>query len=146
MDRVLKTQARDVREQLRRILESDGFIASARNRHFLEYVVEETLAGRADRIKAYSVATAVFGRGPDFNPDLDSIVRIRGGAAAAGARPLLSDGGRQRRAQDCNSEGDLRARIWAGQFKPATHSNIAFSLNHPTFFPKSWVGDLRHAF
>ena len=58
---------------------SNGFIASARNRHFLEYVVEETLAGRADRIKAYSVATAVFGRGPDFNPDLDSIVRIEAG-------------------------------------------------------------------
>ncbi len=71
--------ASDVREQLRRILASDGFVASARNRRFLEYVVEETLAGRADRIKAYSIATSVFGRGPDFNPDLDSIVRIEAG-------------------------------------------------------------------
>ena len=39
-------------------------------------MVEETLGGRADRIKAYSVATRVFGRGDDFDPVLDSIVRI----------------------------------------------------------------------
>ena len=71
--------ASDVREQLRSMLASDGFSASARNRRFLEYVVEETLAGRADRIKAYNIATSVFGRGPDFNPDLDSIVRIEAG-------------------------------------------------------------------
>ena len=78
-DKVANVGARDVREQLQRILSSDGFVASARNRRFLEYVVEETLAGRADRIKAYSIATSVFGRGPDFNPDLDSIVRIEAG-------------------------------------------------------------------
>src|SRR5512144_2970780 len=71
--------AREVQDQLRRILASDGFHASARNRRFLEYVVEETLAGRADRIKAYNIATSVFGRGADFDPDLDSIVRIEAG-------------------------------------------------------------------
>ncbi len=43
--------ADDVRQQLKRILGSPGFDASARNRRFLEYIVEETLAGRADRLK-----------------------------------------------------------------------------------------------
>jgi hypothetical protein len=68
-----------VRAELERILASEAFDASARNRQFLRYVVEETLSGRADRIKAYAIATAVFGREADFDPQVDSIVRIEAG-------------------------------------------------------------------
>lgn len=68
-----------IREQLKRILASPGFDASDRNRRFLEYVVEETLEGRADRIKAYSIATSVFGRNDSFDPQQDAIVRIEAG-------------------------------------------------------------------
>ncbi len=63
-----------IRSELQRILSSPEFDASDRNRRFLEYVVEETLAGRDDRIKAYSIATSVFGRGENFDPQQDAIV------------------------------------------------------------------------
>jgi hypothetical protein len=46
---------------------------------FLAYVVEESLAGRADRIKAYSIATTVFGRDASFDPQSDPIVRVEAG-------------------------------------------------------------------
>jgi adenylate cyclase len=62
--------------QLERILTSNAFDASARNRAFLRYVVNETLAGRADRIKGYTVAQEVFQRDADFDPQLDPVVRI----------------------------------------------------------------------
>jgi TolB-like protein len=65
-----------VRSALAGILSSEGFSASARNRKLLEYVVGETLAGRADRIKAYTLATVVFERGADFDPQLDPVVRL----------------------------------------------------------------------
>ncbi len=68
-----------IRLELRRILASADFEASERNRHFLVYVVEETLSGRADRIKAYTIATSVFGRDASFDPQVDSIVRIEAG-------------------------------------------------------------------
>jgi adenylate cyclase len=68
-----------VRAQLARVLQSTQFDASARNRKFLSYVVEETLAGRGERIKGYSIATSVFGRDENFDPQLDSIVRIEAG-------------------------------------------------------------------
>jgi adenylate cyclase len=61
---------------LRRILNSPHFDTSDRNRRFLEYVVEETLAGRHDRIKAYTIATVVFGRDDGFDPTLDPVVRM----------------------------------------------------------------------
>lgn len=65
-----------IRAELGRILTSPQFDTSERNRRFLEYVVEETLAGRADRIKAYNVATIVFGRDDSFDPQLDPVVRM----------------------------------------------------------------------
>lgn len=39
-------------------------------------MVEETLAGRSDRIKSYTVAVDVFGRGDGFDATTDPIVRI----------------------------------------------------------------------
>ena len=55
------------------------------------FVVEQALAGRAGRIKAYTIATEVFGRDPKFDPQLDSIVRIEAGRSAVD-RALLPDG------------------------------------------------------
>ena len=65
-----------VRAHLARMLRAEKFEASERNRRFLNYVVEEALAGRANRIKAYSIATVALGRGDDFDPQIDPIVRI----------------------------------------------------------------------
>ncbi len=82
-----------VRAELSRILASPHFDASERNRHFLTHVVEETLAGRTDRIKAYAIATEVFGRDPKFDPQLDSIVRIEAGRLRRSLeRYYLTDG------------------------------------------------------
>lgn len=94
-----------VRAELQRILKSPHFDASERNRRFLEHVVEEALAGRAERIKAYVIATTVFGRDESFDPQLDSIVRIEAGRLrrsleryylTAGQHPGASQGSRVR--------------------------------------------------
>jgi adenylate cyclase len=65
-----------IRAQLGHVLASRAFDASRRNRDFLRFVVEESLAGRADRIKAYTIATSVLGRDEAFDPQSDPIVRI----------------------------------------------------------------------
>jgi TolB-like protein len=66
----------EVREQLRQMLGCSEFNTSDRNRRFLSYVIEETLAGRSDRIKAYNIAVTAFDRSEDFDPLTDPIVRI----------------------------------------------------------------------
>jgi adenylate cyclase len=68
-----------VRAELQRIVVCEEFDASERNRRFLQYVVEETLAGCTERIKAYNIATLVFGRGASFDPQTDPIIRIEAG-------------------------------------------------------------------
>jgi TolB-like protein len=70
----------DCRLQLDRILKSDDFEATVRERRFLSHVIEETLAGRGSRIKAYSIAVEAFGRDASFDPQNDPIVRIMAGA------------------------------------------------------------------
>src|SRR5215467_14345845 len=67
--------AQAVRAQVARILASEGFVRSHRMRRFLEFVVEETLAGRAANLGEYGVAVSVFDRSDDFEPGLDPIVR-----------------------------------------------------------------------
>lgn len=68
-----------IRGQLARILQSSDFNASARLKSFFSFVVEETLAGRGDEIKAYTIAISVFGRDSKFDPLLDPIVRVEAG-------------------------------------------------------------------
>jgi adenylate cyclase len=65
-----------IQAQLERVMASRAFDASHRNRAFLRFVVEETLAGRADRIKAYTIGTGVLERDGAFDPQEDPIVRI----------------------------------------------------------------------
>ena len=65
-----------IREQLVRILNSGPFHQSQRRQRFLEYLVNETLAGRGERLKAYNVALEVFDRPETFDPAIDPLVRI----------------------------------------------------------------------
>ncbi len=71
-----ESEQKAILEQLDRILKSGPFAQSRRRQRFLKYVVNETLAGRGDRLKGYSVALAVFDRPKSFDPAIDPIVRI----------------------------------------------------------------------
>lgn len=76
--RSLGPSADDIRAQLQRIVTSPEFPSGGRGAAFLTYVVEETLAGRADRIKGYSIAISVFKRDESFTQE-DPVVRIEAG-------------------------------------------------------------------
>jgi TolB-like protein len=65
-----------VRAQLERILASAGFANAGRLSRFLRFVVERTLEGEGDQLKEYRLGTEVFDRPSDYDPRLDSIVRV----------------------------------------------------------------------
>jgi len=68
-----------VTTQLDRILASKGFANAGRLSRLLRYVVERTLAGEADQLKEYAVGVEVFDRDDNYDPRLDSIVRVEAG-------------------------------------------------------------------
>src|SRR6516162_5508096 len=68
-----------VRAELARVLSSSEFAASRHLTNFLTYVVEESLAGREERLKERTIAIGALGRDADFDSRLDCIVRVVAG-------------------------------------------------------------------
>jgi hypothetical protein len=75
--------ASNVRNEVERVLTSEGFAHSPRLQRFLAYLVDRTLEGRAYQIKEYAIAVDVFDRSPDFDGRTDTIVRSKRGASSS---------------------------------------------------------------
>lgn len=69
----------DVRAELDRILASKGFSSAGRLSKLLRYVVNKSLAGETDQLKEYAVGIEVFERDGNYDPRIDSIVRVEAG-------------------------------------------------------------------
>ncbi len=61
------------------MLGSVGFASSERLSRFLRFVVERSLAGEGGQLKEYVIGREVFDRNEDYDPRLDSIVRVEAG-------------------------------------------------------------------
>lgn len=68
--------AEEVRAALDRIVASEGFASAGRLPHLLRFLVEAALAGQTDRLKESVLGIESFGRDADFDPRLDSVVRV----------------------------------------------------------------------
>lgn len=67
----------DVRAAVEELAAWDELARSPQLVNFLKFVVDATLAGRQEAIKAYSIAVDVFNRPADFDPQSDPIVRVQ---------------------------------------------------------------------
>lgn len=119
----------DIRSQLDRILRSPDFDVTERSRKFLAYVVEEAIAGRADRIKAYAIATDVFGRDAAFDPHSDPVVRIEAGHLRRALNLYYVTGG---------SSDPLVISIPKGGYVPKFDMRRASSVARPTVGASPW--------
>lgn len=69
----------EIIRQLDKLLDSPQLKNSPVLGKFLSYVVRESLEGRGANLKEYSIGIAALGKSPEFDPQLDSIVRIHAG-------------------------------------------------------------------
>src|SRR5262249_47131655 len=83
-----------VREHLAALLRSNAFAHVDRLKRFLRYVVEETIAGRAENLKEYSIGVEVFDRETSFDPRTDPIVRVQARRLRARLGRYYDDEGR----------------------------------------------------
>ena len=68
-----------IRAQVDRLLQSKTFETSEAQRRLLQYLAVETLAGKADRLKEYTIGLEAFGKPATYDPRQDSIVRLQVG-------------------------------------------------------------------
>jgi TolB-like protein/tetratricopeptide (TPR) repeat protein len=113
LNRWSESDQKAIRQQLDRILHSGPFLQSRRRQRFLEYLVNETLAGRSERLKGYTIALEVFDRPETFDPTVYPLVRIE----ASRLREKL------REYYDTDGQGDpIRIDLPKGSYTP----HIAF--------------------
>mgnify|MGYP006878086879 FL=1 len=98
-----------IRQELERILASELFANSKRYPSLLKYIVEETLAGRAENLKERTIGIEVFGRDPSYDTNADPIVRI----SAAQVRHRLAQYYR-----NLGCVGDVQIELLPGSYVP----------------------------
>ena len=72
----MASQRQLVRSQLEKIVSDPRFTASKRYPQLLRYIVEQTLEGNEDDLKERTLGVEVFHRTPDYDTNLDPVVRL----------------------------------------------------------------------
>lgn len=114
--------AAEVRAALDHVLASPAFINAGRLSRMLRFVVERTLDGQGDQLKEYLLGVEVFDRSSDYDPRLDSIVRVE-------ARRL-----RAKLAEYYDAEGAtdaVRIRLGKGGYLPTFERVEAATASSP---------------
>lgn len=104
-----------VRRQMERILANPLFKHSKRYPLLFRYVVEQALEGRASQLKERTLGVDVFGRDPDYDTNLDPVVRVTAGEI------------RKRIAQYyhmAGHESELRIDLPLGSYVPEFHPRV----------------------
>ncbi len=81
-----------VRDQLARVLNSPGFVASVRLCRFLTHIVNRTIDGDIDSLKEFSIAMEVFDRTSEYDPNIDAIVRVEARRLRAKLKAYYEEG------------------------------------------------------
>jgi hypothetical protein len=71
--------SQQISEQLDRIMKSHSLRGSESLSRLLQYCAKQSLEHPNELLKEYQIAREVFGRGPDFDPQTDSCVRVQAG-------------------------------------------------------------------
>jgi hypothetical protein len=67
----------ECREQVRRVALSAEFKTATTLQMLLQYLTEKTISGSLDSLKEYTIGVEALGRKLDFDPKLDTIVRVQ---------------------------------------------------------------------
>jgi hypothetical protein len=113
----------EIRAALARVLASEGFRSAAQLAAFLRHIVEETLAGRAERIKAYTIGVEAFGRPETFDPQRDPIVRVEANRLRQALAVYYADAG---------AGDDIIIDVPRGRYVPSFRRRIEAVVAEPT--------------
>ena len=100
---------KNIRLQLDQLAASKTFSQSPRLISFLRYLVEAVLAGEASRLNQYRIAIEVMNRSAEFDPALDSGVRVEAGRLRAKLREYYDTEGNDDR---------IRFELPKGRYNP----------------------------
>ena len=65
-----------VQEQLERILHSEGFRNAVTLQRLLRFITSKAVEDPSGELKEYTIGVESLGRGPDYDPKIDTVVRV----------------------------------------------------------------------
>lgn len=114
----------EVLQSLERVLDSQIFASSQQLQSFLSYIIHQKLDGKADGIKAYTIAVDALNKPESFDPQLDPTVRVLAGKLRNALQIYYADEGDNESIKFEMPKGSYRPEIKANPAKPVeTHSN-----------------------
>lgn len=84
----------EIRAAVDRILAADSFKRSGRLSRFLRFVVDSALENRHERLKEYVLGVEVYQKGGDFDPRIDSTIRVEAARLRSKLREYYETDGR----------------------------------------------------
>lgn len=100
----------DILNQVNKICGNSEFETKKLLCQFLRFVVNETLEGRGDLLKGYTIGIHVLGKDKDFDPEQDSLVRIHAGRLRRLLQVYYLESGK---------DDPVKIEIPKGKYKPA---------------------------
>lgn len=87
------TQKRQITDQLEAISNQSSFSGAPRLLRLLRYLVENEIAGAGDQLNQMRIAMEVMDRGIEFDPSVDSVVRVEAGRLRSKLRDYYASEG-----------------------------------------------------
>jgi len=113
-----------VEDQLERIFHDPHFTESIILKKFLSFIVQETILGRANQLKEYTIAVGVLDKPCSFNPQENGIVRIHAGRLRHALHKYYEELGR---------DDQIIITIPKGKYVPVFSNRVhvrAITINH----------------
>jgi tetratricopeptide (TPR) repeat protein len=85
----------EILQQLGQILSNRRFASAERNANFLRYIVNAVIEGKRDELKEVVIAMEIYGRSTDYDPKIDSIVRVEATRLRAKLQSYYEQEGRE---------------------------------------------------
>src|ERR1700730_4352792 len=105
-----------LQRHLREVIEGDAFKGSHRSGQFLQYIVDQAIAGHFESLKERVIGVELFGRSASYDTGDDAIVRV---TASDVRKRLLQHYGRY------GSTSEFRISLPSGSYIPEiTHSPL----------------------
>lgn len=123
-----------VLDELHQILASPQFCNSKRYPALLQYIVESTLAGRAEQLKERTIGVEVFERPSSYDTGTDTVVRYTAGEVRKRLALYYHELDRRPAIQI-----QLPAGSYVPEFLHAHEDPAAIAEPHPIYAPADWL-------
>src|SRR6202789_1172846 len=99
-----------LQKHLKEVIEGDAFKGSHRSGQFLQYIIDQSIAGHFDSLKERVIGMELFGRSPTYDTGDDAIVRV--------------------------TASDVRKRLLQHYGRPGATSGFRISLPSGSYIPE----------